>query len=68
MVTRTRSAAQSHELHLIAEKRLSDSPHQRPLILAMGSTTGGLWTSADAGESWRAIDARMPPIAALKFA
>jgi hypothetical protein len=34
----------------------------------MGSTTGGLWTSADGGESWRLADARLPPIASLQFA
>jgi photosystem II stability/assembly factor-like uncharacterized protein len=33
--------------------------------LAMGSTTGGLWVSEDAGKSWCAVDARLPPIAAV---
>lgn len=36
--------------------------------LAMGSTTGGLWTSADGGDRWRMLDARLPPIAAVTFA
>lgn len=36
--------------------------------LALGSTTGGLWTSEDAGESWRAARTRLPPIYALRFA
>ena len=35
--------------------------------LAMGSTTGGFWTSADGGESWSAPDARLPPINAVIF-
>ncbi|HVJ53929.1 MAG TPA: exo-alpha-sialidase [Aliidongia sp.] len=35
--------------------------------LAMGSTTGGLWLSADAGESWRIAAARLPPIACLRI-
>lgn len=35
--------------------------------LAMGSTTGGLWISEDAGESWVALDARLPPIAAVSW-
>src|SRR5213079_1720925 len=30
--------------------------------LAFGSTTGGLWTSGDAGESWIALEARLPPV------
>jgi hypothetical protein len=36
--------------------------------LAFGSTTGGLWTSDDGGDSWTALDARLPPIAAVRFA
>ncbi len=35
--------------------------------LLMGSTTGGLWASGDAGDSWQALPARLPPIYALKF-
>lgn len=36
--------------------------------LAMGSTTGNLWVSADAGQSWLPLSATLPPIAALTFA
>jgi hypothetical protein len=35
--------------------------------LAIGSTTGGLWISEDAGESWKTVDARLPPIAAVAW-
>jgi photosystem II stability/assembly factor-like uncharacterized protein len=35
--------------------------------LAMGSTTGGLWTSEDGGESWTMLDARLPPVYAVRF-
>ena len=35
--------------------------------LAMGSTSGGLWLTADGGDSWRAAPARLPPIAAVRF-
>jgi hypothetical protein len=35
--------------------------------LAMGSTTGGLWTSADGGESWREVSAHLPPIYCVRF-
>jgi photosystem II stability/assembly factor-like uncharacterized protein len=35
--------------------------------LAMGSTTGGLWASDDAGESWRLINAHLPPIYAVRL-
>jgi photosystem II stability/assembly factor-like uncharacterized protein len=36
--------------------------------LAMGSTTGGLWTSEDGGESWRLASAHLPPIYSVRFA
>jgi hypothetical protein len=36
--------------------------------LAIGSTTGGLWTSEDQGERWAALPARLPPVHALTFA
>jgi photosystem II stability/assembly factor-like uncharacterized protein len=36
--------------------------------LAMGSTTGGLWTSEDGGESWRQVSAHLPPIYCVRFA
>ena len=35
--------------------------------LLMGSTTGNLWASDDAGESWSLVAANLPPIAALRF-
>jgi photosystem II stability/assembly factor-like uncharacterized protein len=36
--------------------------------LAMASTTGGLWFSDDGGESWSGAPARLPPVAAVRFA
>jgi photosystem II stability/assembly factor-like uncharacterized protein len=36
--------------------------------LAMGSTTGGLWTSDDGGESWQQASAHLPPIYCVRFA
>lgn len=35
--------------------------------LLMASTTGNLWTSDDAGESWQKIAAHLPPVYAVKF-
>ncbi len=35
--------------------------------LAMGSTTGNLWTSADGGETWRLESANLPPIAHISW-
>jgi hypothetical protein len=34
----------------------------------MGSTTGGLWISGDAGASWRTVSTTLPPIYAVCFA
>ena len=36
--------------------------------LAMGSTTGGLWCSDDAGEHWALVNAHLPPINLVRFA
>jgi hypothetical protein len=36
--------------------------------LAFGSTTGGLWISEDGGDSWTMPEARLPPIAVVRFA
>jgi len=35
--------------------------------LVMGSTTGGLWFSDDAGEEWQLERTRLPPIYAVRF-
>jgi photosystem II stability/assembly factor-like uncharacterized protein len=36
--------------------------------LAMGSTTGSLWVSDNAGEHWQLVNAHLPPIYAVRFA
>lgn len=36
-------------------------------VLAMGSTTGGLWLSQDGGESWQTLSTNLPPIYAVRF-
>jgi photosystem II stability/assembly factor-like uncharacterized protein len=35
--------------------------------LAMGSTTGSLWVSENAGEGWALVNAHLPPIYALRL-
>jgi BNR/Asp-box repeat len=35
--------------------------------LAMGSTTGSLWVSEDAGEDWQLVNAHLPPIYAVRL-
>ena len=56
---------QSHAYHLAYRHGLCVSPDGR--TLALGSTTGGLWVSEDAGEKWRCISRDLPPIAAVTF-
>jgi len=36
-------------------------------LLAFGSTSGGLWISEDCGDSWTMPEARLPPIATVRF-
>ncbi len=35
--------------------------------MAMASTTGNLWTSPDAGDTWLQVSANLPPIACVAF-
>ena len=35
--------------------------------LAMGSTTGGLWTTGNGGERWSLVSAHLPPVYAVRF-
>ena len=35
--------------------------------LAAGSTTGSLWVSSDAGDSWQTVGVNLPPIYAVRF-
>ena len=35
--------------------------------LAMGSTTGSVWISDDAGDSWQTVSANLPPVYAVRF-
>lgn len=37
-------------------------------LLAMGSTTDALWVGYESGAVWRAIDVRLPPVYAVRFA
>jgi hypothetical protein len=56
----------THAYHLVYRHGLAiDSTGRR---LAMGSTTGGLWVSEDAGESWSCISRDLPPIHSVRFA
>lgn len=62
----TKGLPQHHAYDLVWRHALDvDASGER---LAFGSTTGGLWTSGDGGDSWSALDARLPPVAVVRFA
>lgn len=76
VVTRTRDGGQTfeqltaglpqqHAYHLVFRHALEvDETGER---LAMGSTTGSLFTSDDAGDSWQHVTAHLPPVYAVRF-
>ncbi len=76
VVARTRDGAKSFE---VLSKGLPQS-HAYDIVyrhgldvddsgkrLAMGSTTGHLWVSEDAGDSWQLAAGHLPPIACVRF-
>ncbi|WP_193369175.1 WD40/YVTN/BNR-like repeat-containing protein [Pelagibius marinus] len=76
VVTRTRDGGASFEtlskglpqetaFDLVYRHALAVGGDGRALI--MGSTTGALWLSEDAGESWRLLSTHLPPIAQVCF-
>lgn len=77
VVTRTRDAGKSfdvlraglpqqHAYDVVYRHALSvDETGER---IAFGSTTGGLWISADQGDRWRELSHTLPPIHAVRFA
>ena len=77
VVARTRDGGQSfevlddglprrHAYDLVWRHALAtDASGER---IAFGSTSGGLWISEDGGDSWTAPEARLPPIATVRFA
>jgi photosystem II stability/assembly factor-like uncharacterized protein len=77
VVTRTRDGGRSFEAlgEGLPQQDCYDLVYRHGLAvdasgerLAIGSTTGGLWVSEDAGASWSCAAAHLPPIAALRFA
>jgi hypothetical protein len=62
----TRGLPQHHAYDLVWRHGLAvdESGEQ----LAFGSTSGGLWISEDGGDSWTMPEARLPPVAVVRFA
>nr|WP_315595321.1 exo-alpha-sialidase [uncultured Cupriavidus sp.] len=76
VVTRTRDGGRTFERSLIGlpPAPAYDLVYRHGLAvdnsgvrLAMGSTTGALWTSEDGGESWHLVSAHLPPIYCVRF-
>lgn len=76
VVTRTRDGGRSFTAsgeglpqrdayHLVYRHSLAVGDDGR--TLAIGSTTGGLWISEDAGSSWQCISRDLPPINVVRF-
>lgn len=57
---------QRDAFHLVYRHGLAITPDGA--LLAMGSTTGGLWISADGGEHWQAALRDLAPVATLRWA
>jgi photosystem II stability/assembly factor-like uncharacterized protein len=75
-VTRTDDGGQSWEImrHGLPQRDAYDLIYRHGLEvdeagerLAMGSTTGALWTSDDGGRSWQLVNAHLPPIYAVRI-
>ena len=76
VVTRTRDGGASFDVLAegLPQKNAYDLIYRHCLdvddageCLAMGSTTGGLWFSANQGDRWQQIEGRLPPIYALRL-
>jgi photosystem II stability/assembly factor-like uncharacterized protein len=64
--TLTKGLPQSHAYDVVYRHALAiDSTGER---LVFGSTTGGLWISEDAGDSWSTVTHTLPPVYAVGFA
>jgi hypothetical protein len=77
VVTRTRDGGRSFEAlsRGLPQETAYDLIYRHALAvggegdsLVMGSTTGAVWRSGDAGESWRLLSAHLPPVAQVCFA
>lgn len=77
VVARTRDGGATFDVlrHGLPQEHAYDLVYRHALAvdgtgdrLAVGSTTGGLWTTDDQGDAWHAAEARLPPVHAVRFA
>jgi photosystem II stability/assembly factor-like uncharacterized protein len=64
--TLTDGLPQEHAYHLVYRHGLDVDPTGEQL--ALGSTSGSLWVSEDAGDHWSTVSTDLPPIACVRFA
>ncbi len=63
--TLTKGLPQAHAYDLVFRHALDvDAAGEQ---VAFGSTTGSLWLSGDAGDSWQTLSSNLPPIHAVRF-
>lgn len=76
VVTRTRDGGESFEVLTrgLPQQHAYDLVYRHALdvdasgeVLAFGSTTGAVWVSEDAGDSWALVSAHLPPVYAVQF-
>ena len=76
-VTRTRDGGRSFDVlrNGLPQEQCYDLVYRHALAVAgdgrsllMASTTGGVWSSDDAGDSWNTVSTTMPPVYAVSFA
>ena len=76
VVNRTRDAGRSFETLRagLPQSNCYDLAYRHGLVAAddgrtllMGTTTGGLWASADGGDRWSTVSTNLPPIYAVRF-
>jgi photosystem II stability/assembly factor-like uncharacterized protein len=75
-VSRTRDGGKSFEALRVGlpQRHCYDLVYRHGLAVAadgttllMGSTTGGLWITSDAGDTWRELALTLPPVYAVRF-
>jgi hypothetical protein len=77
VVTRTRDGGKSYDVlrHGLPQEHAYDLVFRHAFDvdetgerLAFGSTTGSLWVSDDAGDSWHCVSNHLPPVYCVRFA
>ena len=64
--TLTNGLPQRHAYDLVLRHALDIAPDGNSL--AIGSTTGNLWTTADQGDRWHQVAGHLPPIYSVRYA